>query len=681
MPAIDVTLTMAPWPRSRMPGRSAWIIRTDPKTFVSNIRRTSSSGTDSIGPSTPNPALLTSTSIGPASATAAATDASESTSRARRRATSRSWIVSGRRAVATTSYPRSVSSMAVARPIPVEHPVMRARFDVMVGTVPTASAPPRAARRRRSWVAPPLWEVPQRPSNHLAVLHRRAPAVRQAPARAVVTAVGGAQADSYDDDAYRQHDLDNMERTSGASADQVTDPAYLQQLAAAGAETELANLGEQLADCPAGRLYGGLGQLLPGGAVGDPTEFHELEPIEVNFLSRTGAKLDGRLFWDGEPGPTRRSRSPAGRSRARRAATGGRPSSWPPTATSCSPGTRRARARARPSATRPAIRSPTGDGVPSQQAANFVDSTVDAIRFLLRRRPRPTGPTVDRRRTCRRPRGDRGVGRGDRLAQPAARRHRPDPARHRRALAGRQRGVDRRPVQRPVDALARGRGVPRRRPAPDPRRRRLGRLSAGDDVRAGRPRHEPAGRRLLPQPAADPEAPDPRDHLADPRRLRRRRRRHLLDHRPRRHPRRVELHPAHHPGDELRHRHRRLLHARLVRPLRAPVGRAPARGHDALAHRARPRRPRPAGPTSGRGGRTSCRPGACRPSASTPRAIGAARCTRPPTCAPTRGCRRSATGPAPTPTRPPPAPAPSTRVRTSSGSSRPVGAPRSPRSR
>ena len=103
MPAVEVTFTMAPVPRSRIPGTKAWIIRADPNTLVSNIRRTSSSGTVSTGPSTPNPALLTSTSIGPASATTSATDSSESTSRAILPATSRSSIVSGRRAVAITS--------------------------------------------------------------------------------------------------------------------------------------------------------------------------------------------------------------------------------------------------------------------------------------------------------------------------------------------------------------------------------------------------------------------------------------------------------------------------------------------------------------------------------------------------------------------------------------------------
>ena len=70
MPAVDVTFTIVPLPCSRIAGRNAWIIRTAPKTFVSNIRRTSASGTVSTGPSTPNPALFTSTSTRPTSASA-----------------------------------------------------------------------------------------------------------------------------------------------------------------------------------------------------------------------------------------------------------------------------------------------------------------------------------------------------------------------------------------------------------------------------------------------------------------------------------------------------------------------------------------------------------------------------------------------------------------------------------
>jgi hypothetical protein len=201
--------------------------------------------------------------------------------------------------------------------------------------------------------------------------------------------IGGAEADSYEDEAYRQHDLDNMERTTGRQRDQLTDPAYLQQLAAAGAETELANLGTQLADASRGRLYGGLGQLLPGGAVGDATEFHDLEPVEVHFLARTGAKLDGRLFWDGRSGPHPMITITSGSIQGPQsgywwaakllAANGYVVLTWDT----------QGQGESETFGHAPGDPVPTDDGVPSQDAANFVDSTVDAIRFL---RSTPTAP-------------------------------------------------------------------------------------------------------------------------------------------------------------------------------------------------------------------------------------------------------------------------------------------------
>src|SRR2546429_6869209 len=126
-PASDVTFTIVPLPRSRIWGSTAWIMRTAPSTFVSNMRRIWSIGTRSIAPWMPKPALLTNTSTVPALATASATDASSSTSRRSVWVTSRSSSVSGRRAVASTSWPRFVSSTAAARPNPVEQPVMRTR--------------------------------------------------------------------------------------------------------------------------------------------------------------------------------------------------------------------------------------------------------------------------------------------------------------------------------------------------------------------------------------------------------------------------------------------------------------------------------------------------------------------------------------------------------------------------
>jgi hypothetical protein len=215
-------------------------------------------------------------------------------------------------------------------------------------------------------------------------VHHRIAAV--ALAVALVLAAGsapGARADGYDDEAYRQHDLDNMARTFGRQQDQATDPAHLAQLASAGAETGLANAGTQLAELDQGRLYGGLGQLLPGGGVGRAHEFHVLEPVEVHFPSRTGAKLDGRVFWDGEPGPHPAITITSGSIQGPQsgywwaakllAANGYVVLTWDT----------QGQGESETFGHAPGDAVPTADGVPSQQAPNFVDSTVDAIAFLL----------------------------------------------------------------------------------------------------------------------------------------------------------------------------------------------------------------------------------------------------------------------------------------------------------
>ena len=209
---------------------------------------------------------------------------------------------------------------------------------------------------------------------------------------AALAPAAGADPATYEDDDYRAHDLDNMERTSGRQRDQLTDPAYLQQLAAAGAETSLANLGTQLADLQRGRLYLGLGQLLPGGAVGDATEFHDLEATEVNFLSRTGAKLNGRLFWDGEAGRHPAITITSGSIQGPQsgywwaaqllAANGYVVLTWDT----------QGQGESETFGHGAGDPAPNTDGVPSQQAPNFVDSTVDAIRFLLSTPRRPYRP-------------------------------------------------------------------------------------------------------------------------------------------------------------------------------------------------------------------------------------------------------------------------------------------------
>src|SRR5438876_659782 len=153
-PASDPMLTILPAPAFRMPGSTAFTMRTVPKKLVSNWALASARLVSSAAPVSAYPALLTSTSSRPVCdrtwSTQARTDSSERTSSANSRNCS-GVARSGRRAVPYTVNPRSVSSCAVARPIPDDAPVINT---VCVMTfLPTlrwsrsAAAPRRGTRR------------------------------------------------------------------------------------------------------------------------------------------------------------------------------------------------------------------------------------------------------------------------------------------------------------------------------------------------------------------------------------------------------------------------------------------------------------------------------------------------------------------------------------------------------
>lgn len=195
-----------------------------------------------------------------------------------------------------------------------------------------------------------------------------------------------AWADDYSDVDYATHDLDNIARSVGPGSRQLsllTDVEQASTLAIAGVSEWLSNVATQVGDLPSGRLYVSLGQLLPGAGVGDPRSYGDIEPIEVDFASRTGALLHGRLWWDGQPGPhpgvvitSGSIQSPAvGYHWAAQslAANGYLVLTWDP----------QGQGESEMFGHEPGSTAPTGDGVPFQQAPNFVDGTVDALRFLL----------------------------------------------------------------------------------------------------------------------------------------------------------------------------------------------------------------------------------------------------------------------------------------------------------
>jgi hypothetical protein len=69
---LDVTFTTTPDRRVRNRGSTACVIAITPKVLVSNTSRVVAIGVASKAPTTPMPALLTSTSTGPAASSAAA---------------------------------------------------------------------------------------------------------------------------------------------------------------------------------------------------------------------------------------------------------------------------------------------------------------------------------------------------------------------------------------------------------------------------------------------------------------------------------------------------------------------------------------------------------------------------------------------------------------------------------
>lgn len=192
-----------------------------------------------------------------------------------------------------------------------------------------------------------------------------------------------ARATDYTDSAWRESDTENMARSSARQRNMATDPTYTMAFLKSGGHSWWDATGNQLADLNSGRVHGGLGQVLPGGAVGDPKAYDDITPRRIQFLSRTGAKLSGRI-WGSEgshpkPGIVITTGSIQGTEHmywwaARTlAAAGYEVMTWDVQGQGESESTGHAFGD----------HTPTTDGVPSQDAANFTNGTIDALRFFL----------------------------------------------------------------------------------------------------------------------------------------------------------------------------------------------------------------------------------------------------------------------------------------------------------
>jgi dienelactone hydrolase len=211
---------------------------------------------------------------------------------------------------------------------------------------------------------------------------------------AVQATTAGAQTCSdYTCADYLEHDLDNYTRARGRQITETTSPDYHSAFMSACADSSTGALGGQLSDIDEGRVYGGVGQATCWWSVGDAPAYFEVSQRRVHFLSRTGAKLQGHVWGAEAPGPRPGVVITTGSIQA-----SDQMYWWA------------ARALARAGYVvltfdvqgqgqsetfghDPGSIFPTPEGVPSQQAANFHDGTIDALRFFLSTPQDPYRPT------------------------------------------------------------------------------------------------------------------------------------------------------------------------------------------------------------------------------------------------------------------------------------------------
>lgn len=201
----------------------------------------------------------------------------------------------------------------------------------------------------------------------------------------LIVGAGAAQAGGdYSDLAYLQHDLDNVGRSlvEGRQLAYLTDLDYGIAFTPAAAETFLTNLGRQVEDLPRGRVYATLGELLPGGAIGNPLSYPQQDPTTIAFLSRNGSKVVGRIWTDGKPGPHPAVVITPGSIQGTQ-----HMYFWAAWALSkrgyqVLTFDAQGQGESETFGHGPGDPVPNGDGFPFQQAPNFIDGTVDALRFL-----------------------------------------------------------------------------------------------------------------------------------------------------------------------------------------------------------------------------------------------------------------------------------------------------------
>jgi hypothetical protein len=202
-----------------------------------------------------------------------------------------------------------------------------------------------------------------------------------------------AHGTTYQDSAYAHSDIDNITRSLERQTSELTTPTWDAALIASGGDSWLESQARQVGDLPELRLHATLGSVLPGGAVGQPLDYGAGTWQPVEFVARTGAKLYGRIWNDPSiPGPKPGVVITTGSLQGTQemywwfartlAAHGYEVLTWDVQGQGQSEVTGHIFGEG----------NPTIQGVPFQQAANFVEGTIDALRFFLSTSSHPYRP-------------------------------------------------------------------------------------------------------------------------------------------------------------------------------------------------------------------------------------------------------------------------------------------------
>ena len=199
---------------------------------------------------------------------------------------------------------------------------------------------------------------------------------------------------NYRDPDYARHDVDNYTRGRGQIYERAARPAYHQAFVGAAADSMLRAAAKQANDARYGRVYGGFSHYVATyGATGDPQIYFDLEPRRVHFLSRTGAKLQGHIWGAGgegrRPGVVITPGSIQGTDQMYWWAAHALVRAGYTVMTFDAQG----QGQSETFGHEPGSAAPTRDGFPFQQEPNFVDGTVDALRFFLSTPAKPYVPT------------------------------------------------------------------------------------------------------------------------------------------------------------------------------------------------------------------------------------------------------------------------------------------------